>query len=129
MSGCCWYKKPITWVVYVTFSWFILFIDEVIIGYQTWLNALDILNLERHLPITARQSFSMLDKFVDITVDQVAAGQKIIRVNAKDEMGKWYDFLWSELPRRLLILSIENTVQFRVAKLRIRPKILKIGKK
>jgi len=33
-------------------------------------------------------------------------------VNVKTEISRWYEMKWHGLPRRLLILSVENTIQF-----------------
>ena len=35
-----------------------------------------------------------------------------VGIRIKDEISRWYDFCWHELGRRLLLLSVENTVQF-----------------
>ena len=49
MNGCCFYKKPITWISYFTLSWIILILDEVDIANATWIKALHIYNLASHL--------------------------------------------------------------------------------
>ena len=49
LSGCCWYNRPVIYILYITFSWLVLLIDEIFIGHMTWLKALDVLNLSDHL--------------------------------------------------------------------------------
>merc|ERR1712228_1139602 len=63
-----------------------------------------------------RGSFSPADPYgipIDgpYSFDPVRTNQAI-RVNIKEQFSIWFDYCWSQLPRRLVILTFENTIQF-----------------
>ena len=140
LNGCCFYKTPVTWTIYFILSWIILIIDECINAYGSWIKALRVILLEeyltqrkiprtifgREIPHTIcgrevgfcqkveRKTYDMLDEFVELdgeySFDPVRSNEAI-RVNIKQQFSIWFDYCWSQLPKRLMFLTFENTIQ------------------
>ena len=110
-----------------------LVLDEIIVAYYFWLKAIRIMDLQNNLttgnliprtilgceikclPQKERKSYAMLDESVELEAEgsfEIDDVNEQVRVNIQEQISIWYDYCWGELPRRLVILTVENTVQF-----------------
>jgi len=139
MGSCCncsftKFSTSPAWFFYCIFSWIIVLTDEVIHAFCDCFEALTILRIRKYFvnendeidvnnendhdnqeEIGALDRYLKLDKTVELNPDhyfQPEIAVQPIVVNIKAEIARWYETKWVGISRRLLILSVENTVQF-----------------
>jgi len=65
--------------------------------------------------VGALDQYLKLDKTAELNPGHNFEPENIaqpVLVNIKAEVAQWYEIKWFSIPRRLLILSVENTIQF-----------------
>ena len=138
MDRCCncsrtKFSTSPAWVFYCVFSWIIVLTDEILHASWECFGALKILRIRKYFTndneeidvsngndddnqdVSALDQYMKLDKTAELNSgDSFQPGNvaQPVVVNIKAEIARWYETKWFAIPRRLLILSVENTIQF-----------------
>ena len=122
--SCMKFGTSPAWVFYCVFSWIIVLTDEIIHALCDCFEALVILRIRKYFTkendndqeeIGALDRYLKLDKTVELNPEpnlQPEIALQSVVVNIKAELARWYGSKWAGISRRLLILSVENTIQF-----------------
>ena len=70
---------------------------------------------DNHEEVGTLEQYLKLDRTAELNPGHNFKPENVVQpvlVNIKTEIARWYETKWFSIPRKLLILSVENTIQF-----------------